>query len=521
MKEEPAAGSFYKYAVAVIVTIGTFMALLDTNIVVICLPKMMGSLNADINDIQWVVISYLVSSAITMPVIHWITKLLGSKRVYLIGLLIFTVMSIFCGQVKNIETMVFSRIFQGVGEGLIVPISLIIINEVFPPEERGLAMGIYGLGVAIGPALGPPVGAFLTDRFNWRWIFYINVPTGIIAFIIAALIIKPVPRQKKGSLYFDFPGFITMAISVAAIIIALGKGQEKGWSSDYILSLFLVFCIFFPLFLLREYMAKEPLIKLSIFRNRNFVLATSVGFLWFASTLGSFFLLPIYMVNLKGYPTLLTGMIIFPHAIPAALAMLIGGRLCDRINPKIVLGMGVIYFAFFSFSFSFFDLYTTRSQLFWYITLWGPGFGFINAPVLAIAIGALGNDQERVQMGTGLLTILRLLGGCVGTSITTTVFERRTDYYFEALRAKFTYTNITAMQTFKKLVIYFQTRGSPEVLAELKAKSVLNMHTIEKATSYAFSDAFLVAAFIIAIGIIPVLLLRFPKKAGAGSLSQN
>ncbi|MDY6863298.1 MAG: DHA2 family efflux MFS transporter permease subunit [Thermodesulfobacteriota bacterium] len=521
MAERYATGPLYKYAVAVIVTVGTFMALLDTNIVVICLPKIMASLNADIYGIQWVVISYLVAAAVTMPVIHWITELMGSKRVYLLGVAIFTIMSIICGQARNIETMVFSRIIQGVGEGLVVPIALIILNEVFPPEEKGLAMGIYGLGVAIGPALGPPVGAFLTDRFNWRWIFYINIPIGFTALIAAALIIKPTRRRKKKSPYFDYPGFITMAISIGAIIIALGKGQEKGWSSDYILSLLLIFFIFFPLFLLREYTAKEPLIKLSIFRNRNFVLAASVGFLWFASTIGSFFLLPIYMVNLKGYPTLLTGMIIFPHAIPGALAMLIGGRLCDRINPKIILGIGVIYFAFWSFSFSLFDLYSTKSQIFWYVTLWGPGFGLINAPVLAIAISSLGDNQERIQMGTGLLTILRLLGGCIGTSITTTVLERRIDYYFEALRVKITYTNVTAMQTFKKLIIYFQTRGSPEILAELKARSVLNLHTITKATSYAFSDAFFAAAIIIAIGIIPVFLLRFSKKSDAGDLTSS
>jgi len=414
--------------------------------------------------------------------------------------------------------MIVSRILQGVGEGLVVPIALIILNEVFPPEERGLAMGIYGLGIAIGPALGPPLGAFLTDRFNWRWIFYINIPIGFIALIAATLTIKPTPREKRRRSNFDFPGFAAMSIGIASLIIALGKGQEKGWSSDYILSLFLVCLISSSLFFLRESKTEEPLIKPNIFHNRNFILASSVGFLWFASTLGSFFLLPIYMVNLKGYPTLLTGMIVFPHAIPAAFAMVIGGKLCDRMNPKIILGIGVVYFAFWSFSFSQFDFYTSKSQIFWYVTLWGPGFGLINAPALAIAISALGRDEETIQMGTGLVTILRLLGGCVGTAISTTVFERRIDYHFEALRAKVTYSNTTAMQTLKKLTMYFQDKGSPEALAELKAKSVLTMHTIEKATSYAFSDAFFAAAIIIAIGVMPVLLIRLTKKADTGYL---
>ena len=236
-----------KWAAAGIVMIGIFIALLDATIVDIVLPKMMSSLNTDTYGVQWVVISYLTAAAIAMTSVEWLGAKIGHRNTYLAGLVIFTFFSILCGQASSIGFMNFSRFMQGLGEGIIVPIGMTILCEVFPDEERGTALGVYGLGASCAPALGPTLGGIITEHLSWRWIFYVNVPIGIIGIFLTIVLLRETSPEHEKARSFDLPGFVFMAIAFGSLITFLSKGQEKGWlQSDYILGLITVFLISFP-----------------------------------------------------------------------------------------------------------------------------------------------------------------------------------------------------------------------------------------------------------------------------------
>ena len=270
METSPHNPPMNKWVAAGIVMIGIFIALLDATIVDIVLPKMMSSLNTDTYGVQWVVISYLTAAAIAMTSVEWLGAKLGHRNTYLVGLIIFTFFSILCGQANSITLMNISRFMQGIGEGIVVPIGMTILCEVFPDEERGAALGVYGLGASCAPALGPTLGGFITEHLSWRWIFYVNVPIGIIGIFLTMVLLRETSPEHEKARSFDLPGFLTMAIAFGSLITFLSKGQEKGWlQSDYILGLIAVFLISFPLFIVIQFKRKEPLFDLRVFLHKS------------------------------------------------------------------------------------------------------------------------------------------------------------------------------------------------------------------------------------------------------------
>jgi MFS transporter, DHA2 family, multidrug resistance protein len=270
-------GIQYKWVAAAVVMVGVFMTLLDTTIVDITLPKMIAELATDTLGIEWVVITYLVGSAISMATAGYLGDRLGHKRTYIIGMAIFAIASAFCGQAWDMPAMNVSRLIQGFGEGLVVPIGMTVLYEVFPARERGLAMGIYALGASFAPALGPALGGLLTEHFNWRWIFYVNLPVSVAGVTAAAFLLLPHKPTRQVSNRFDLFGFLSMSCWVSAFIIFLTKGQKWGWwGSDLFVALVLLFVVSLLAFLLWEHRRKDPLIEIHLFRNSTFTLVTLI-----------------------------------------------------------------------------------------------------------------------------------------------------------------------------------------------------------------------------------------------------
>jgi DHA2 family multidrug resistance protein len=308
-----------KWGVAVLVSIGVFIGLLDTTIVDIVLPKMMSALETDIYGVHWVVITYFLGAAIAMTAVGWAADAAGHRNTYIFGILLFVATSALAGMATSLEMMLFARFLQGVGEGVMMPVGLLILYETFPPEERGLAMGVYGISASFAPALGPTLGGLLTESLNWRWVFFINIPVGLVDVALIWQVMPNVRREKRPS-PFDTVGFLLASVTLSALIVFLGKGQEHGWlHSDFILGLILVFVVCGTLTLAWMAFSANPLFPRRIMGHRPFRFGLWGMMLFSMTAYGFFFLLPIYLQQVHGYTTLQSGLILLPgHSSPAS-----------------------------------------------------------------------------------------------------------------------------------------------------------------------------------------------------------
>jgi DHA2 family multidrug resistance protein len=472
---------------------------------------MMASLDTDTYGIQWVVISYLIGAAISMTAVGWVGAAIGHKATYILGLSVFIAMSMICGQAKNIEMMNISRFIQGIGEGLIVPIGMTIIYEVFPPGERGLAMGIYGLGASFAPALGPTIGGYLTEQLSWRWIFYINLPVGIAALFLSFFLLRETKPEEEKPLPFDLIGFILMAVSLGCLITFLSKGQEKGWfQSDYILWLIVSFVVLFPLFIVTQLKTKHPLVDLRLFKERNFTV-TIIAFVLFSMNLYALMiLLPFYLERLKLYPTLTAGLVLLPGATVAGISTVFGGILSDKLNQKYLLVGALIGLGMATFYFGGIDFYTPKSTVIGRDILWCITLGFVFPPATALCLKNL--PEEKVNMGSSIQNAIRLIAGCIGTALVVTILERRLDSYFESLARYVNYGNIEAISSLKRLMGYFHLRGTPDQSLIPKALRMIDLYTSSQAYAYAIQATMKWMALFAFFAALIALFLKMERK---------
>ncbi len=500
----PILGIPYKWVATVIVMIGTFMTLLDTTIVDITLPKMLASLNTDTYGIQWVVISYMIGSAIAMTVVGWIGATFSYRIVYLLGFTIFVVSSAICGQARNLEMMIIARSIQGIGEGLVVPIAMTYLFLVFPKEEVGLAMGIYGLGASFAPALGPTLGGFITEHLSWRWIFYVNLPVGFIGLSAAILFLKKIKPEDEKPWPFDWFGFVMLAVSLSSLITFLSKGQEKGWlQSNMILILIIIFVISSIIFIVWEWYQKHPVVNVHLFKKRAFWVSV-VALACFSLTLyGIYFLLPLYMERLRGYPTLTSGLILFPGSIAMGISLIIGGVLTNKLNLKWFAIFFIIIFSIFSYRFGYIDLYTSKSHIIALFTLWGISVGPL-FPILTT--GGLSSLSELdVNMGSAIQNVSRLVAGSVGTSIATTIIERKASYFYLIYSRHTDPSHVPFITSLNKTIKGFLLKGYTLKDAKILSYSLMKFYIKAEAYFTAFQSTFKIMA-ILALIALPVLL---------------
>ena len=502
----------YKWWVLISVMIGTFMAVLDATIVNVGLSKMTAAFGTSVDKIEWVLTAYLLIFAVMLPTSGWVADHLGYKKTYLGGMFLFTLGSLLCSLSWDENALIFFRVIQGAGAGFIMPVGMAIVTREFPPEQRGTAIGFWGIASAASVSLGPLVGGYLIDTFSWHAIFDVNVPVGIVGFIAVMIIQREFKTEKTRS--FDFIGFISMTLSLTTLLLALADGNAAwntgGWSSPFILSCFFISAISFVVFIVTEINVKHPIVDLTLFRDRNFASANIILFIFGIGFFGSTFLLPLYLQNSLGYTAFQAGLVFLPLGIIQAFVSPIAGRLTDKINPKIMVMIGIVLLSWSLYAYGFFSLQTESSQI--QIPLYVRAFalGMIFVPLSTVAL--LNIPKYKIAQASGLFNTIRQIGGSFGVALLGSLLTRRTIFHMQA----FSQTVDSSSPEFQNTLIHAKNfvmntvGGSPAEVAS-RAKTMIALNLSSQSFIQGINDDFLVAALLSIVLVIPVLFLKISR----------
>ena len=491
------------------VMLATFMEVLDTSVANVALPHIAGSLSATPEEATWVLTSYLVANAIILPMGAWFSMLLGRKRFYMICVAVFTVSSFLCGMAPTLGLLIFFRVLQGLGGGALQPISQAILVESFPREKQGMAMAVFGMGVVVAPVIGPTLGGWITDNFSWGWIFFINVPIGMVALLLTSPLVHDPPYLVRKSLGQDFQvdymGFGLLALGLGSLEIVLDEGQRKDWlSSNYIVTFAILTAVCLVGVVIWELRQKQPVIDFHVLKERNFALATGsmlvLGFVLYGSTM----LLPLFLQTLLGYTAMLSGMVLSPGGIAVCVAMPVVGMLLRRYQARWLVIFGVAVSAAGLMAMSRFTLqldYATavRTRI---VQSFGLAFQFV--PISTVAFMRI--PRERMNYATGLFNLARNIGGSSGIAATTTMLARRAQYHQSVLVSHLTPYDPAYRDALAKAAMALQAGGSSGTDAAAQAQGMIYGTLLKQSSMLAFADAFWVMGMLFLV-IIPLMFL--------------
>ncbi len=412
------------WLIAVAVILPAFMEVIDTSIASVCLPHIAGSLSASTDEATWVLTFYLLSNAVVLPASGWFSLRFGRKRFLIGSIVIFTISSFFCGAANSLIVILMARLVQGAGGGGLQPLSQAILTESFPPEKRGLAMGMYGLGVVVAPILGPTLGGWLTDQYSWRWAFYINIPIGILAIFLILRYVKDPPyitNANPGKL--DTIGFGLLAIALGCMQIILDRGQQDDWfGAIWIRWAFAAMVVCGVAFVISQVTREKTLVDLSIFKNRNFAMGCLLIFMFGASVYAAVTLLPLYYQSLMDYSAWWAGLAVAPRGLGSILAMPLVGLMVARVDTRILVSCGFAIFGVCSLIWGTLTLQMGPWSMVIPIVISGFSLGLVFVPLSVAALGDL--PPQSVGNGSGLYNLMRNVGGSIGISIVQTILAR-------------------------------------------------------------------------------------------------
>ncbi|UCD48296.1 MAG: DHA2 family efflux MFS transporter permease subunit [Deltaproteobacteria bacterium] len=496
-----------KWIVAVTVMLPTLIEIIDISVANVSLDHIRGSLSAGIDEASWVLTSYLVSNAIIIPMTGWLARTFGRKRYLLVSISLFTGASLLCGASTSLGMLVFFRVLQGIGGGALQPLSQAILLETFPPREHGIAMALFGIGIMFGPIAGPLMGGYITDTLTWRWIFYVNIPIGILAVMMVTMfIVDPPYMRRTEKVRVDAWGIALLTVGIGALQIVLDKGQREDWfHSDFILVFALISALSLAAFVIVElFYAEHPIVDLRAFKNIPFTSGNVVMFVAFFNLLGSIVLLPLYAQILLGYTATLAGLVLSPGGIATLVTMPVVGKLIVKRNPKYILALGILVCAFSTRQMAGFNLTSDFSSLMWPRIYLGFGMGLLFIPLTTLTLSSI----PRPQMGnaTSIYNLLRNLGGSFGVAFSTTMFARRAQLHQSHLTEHLTWydRNFSAAVEWGRGML--AGRGVPETAAEGTSMKMIYGQAVRQATAMGFNDAFWILS-VMMVCVLPLLLL--------------
>ena len=492
-----------KWLVALPVMLAALTAVLDSSIVNVALPNMQSSFGSGVDEIDWIITGYLISNVIVIPATGWLSGTFGLTRYFIASQAVFLIGSVLCGFSWNLGSLVFFRVLQGIGGGAILPVTLTIMLEAFPPEEIGMASALYGVGAVLGPAIGPTLGGFLTDTFSWPAIFFINVPLVLLSIVLTQMFVRET-SAPVGAGKIDFVGLASVAVWLGTLQVVLQEGEKDGWfDSGFIIALSLVSLVSFAVFIYTELTVDKPLIDIRIFKNRDFAAGSFGGALVGATLFGSVFVIPLFAGTLLGYTALQIGLVLLPTSLVSLVLFPIAGRLAQRVDPRIMLAVGVAFMCASMLGNSFLTLQYSFEQIMVIQLFRGAALPFLFTSLGQLALTKL--PPSRRADASSLYNLTRTLGGSIGIAIIGTLIVNRERFHFERFGESVTQF---ALATRQRLAgIGSGLAGHPAVGvhdAAQQANAVLSGVLTRQAFVSAFDDASLALAV---AGVIMLLLI--------------
>jgi len=503
----------YRYLIAITVSLASVLELLDTSIVNVAIPHMMGNLGATLDEIAWVSTGYIVANVIVLPITGWLSAYFGRRRYFAGSIALFTIASFMCGNAHSLVSLVIWRIIQGLGGGALLSTSQAILYEEFPREEYGTAMAIFGVGVMVGPTLGPTVGGWITDTYGWPWIFYINIPFGMLALALTLTFIQDSLHQEKAE-RVDYVGLLLLAAGIGTLQTMLERGERLDWfDSREVTILAIVSAVSLVAFVWHELRTAHPVVDLRILKSRQLAVGVVFGLVLGVCLYATVFVLPVYLQNLQNFTANQTGLVILPGALASAFTMAVMGRQQGKFDGRWSIAAGVGIFALSMWKHAHYTTDSGMADFFWPLIFRGVGLGLIFVPLTNLALADL--PMSKIPNGTGLFNLMRQLGGSVGIALSATLLQRFAAIHRADLIANVTQYSEITRERVAAITGGLLARGTPPALAQTKALAVLDGLVTRQALMLSFEQLFLLfgACFVLSL---PLLLLMHKSKGMPG-----
>ncbi|MDE3151564.1 MAG: DHA2 family efflux MFS transporter permease subunit [Gemmatimonadota bacterium] len=500
----------YKYIIAIAVTLAAVLELIDTSIVNVAIPHMMGNLGATLDEISWVSTGYIIANVIVIPMSGWLSSYFGRKR-YLTGsIVLFVAASFMCGASHTLIELVLWRVVQGMGGGALLSTAQTTLFESFPPHEVGIGQAMFGVGVMVGPTIGPTLGGWIVDNYNWPWIFYINVPLGIVAAMMVYTYVHDAAHQARAR-RIDFPGIFLLATGVGSLQWMLERGERYDWfDSRFVTALCVISVTSFVLLLWRELTTDEPVINFRVFRSRQLAAGVSIAAFLGLALYGSIFVLPVFLQQLHGFTANQTGLVILPGAIASAVMMMWVGRNANWLDARITVTIGALLFLLSMYQLSYLSLDAGRGDLFWPLIWRGLGLGLIFVPLTNATMADLATKD--LAQGTGMFNLTRQLGGSMGIAIMATLLTRFTTIARGTLVDHVTASDPLSLSRLQGITHAMIARGAAPLVAHQQALEIMDRQVQAQASVLAFSKIYLLSGVLL-VASLPLLLFFHTGKA--------
>ncbi|MEY4927533.1 MAG: hypothetical protein RI894_1969 [Bacteroidota bacterium] len=503
-----------KWIIAVTVVLCALIELIDSTVVNVALAQLMGNLGATLGEVSWVIASYAIANVIIVPMAGWLSAQFGRKAYFTGSVILFTVASFACGHATGIWELVAYRFIQGIGGGALMSTAQAILFETFPPEQRGLASAMFGLGVIVGPTIGPTLGGYIVDNFSWPWIFYINIPIGTIAAVMSYIYIDDSKYQQKIPINkVDWLGIGFLIAGVGGMQLVLEQGEREDWfHSNFIVAFTIISVVGLVSFVYRELTYENPIVNLRVLKNTNLAVGTVLSFVLGFGLFASIFVYPVFTQRILGFTAAQTGFSLLPGALITAICMPLVGRLIGKgINPKYLIVFGfTIFFCFTFFTSTAMATTAGMDNFFWPLLLRGAGMGFIFVPLTALSLSTL--HPKDIAQGSGLTSMMRQLGGSFSVAIVAIFLEGKIADHRVSLLKNYATNDTELMQRINMYQQAFIAKGFSAVQALQQAYFALEMNLIKQSNILAYKDTFQYVGAFFLICIPFVLMIKVKER---------
>jgi DHA2 family multidrug resistance protein len=508
----------------VIITVtAVFCALLeiiDTTIVNVALNNMRGSLGATLNEISWVITAYSLANVIIIPLTSWLSQQFGRRNYFAASIVIFTVCSFLCGNAHSITELIIFRFIQGMGGGALLVTSQTIITESWPPEKRAMAQAIYVLGIIVGPTLGPPIGGYIVDNFSWPFIFYINIPVGIVATLLTLSYVRsPKYEKKRSAKEIDWLGIFLLTVGISSLQYVLEKGQEDDWfNSQLIITLCITAFLGLYLFVWRQLETKFPVVNIRVLKNGNLRMGVMLSFVMGFGTFGSTFVIPLFTQSLLGWTAQQAGVLQLPSTLFTAVMMPVVATLIQKgVQQKYLIAAGMfIFYIFCMLCYRIIVPDTSAGDFFWPLIVRGFGLGLLSVPVSTMSLSTL--KGQEIGQGAAFTGMMRQLGGSLGVALISTYLSRETSIHRVDVVSHLNVNDINVQTRVAQLAVGVHTHGLDSLTSRNTAYQMMDNAVMKQATLLSYMDIFMMVGVVFVV-FVPLVLLIVKKSSAKVSLA--